>query len=440
MAQYFEDFSGYTAGDDPTVDGPAGLTERWDTSFGSAEIVSYAGAPSGKAMRISKSAAGRYAISLDAVDSDPDRDDVEVRVLVRVTSALMADGVNWGWAIARGSGTTSGGLSTNETGYAGNAYQGGTFRKLRVTVYDGGSSSLALDTGNTDWPGTVDSAFWLTMKVSGTSLTVGTALEGTPETAIRESTGTDSSISGVGWVGTGVFSDVNVDILAIGVGTNGDAAPTESTDTTAPILTSPTGTAGGATTASGTVSTDEAGGLLDAVVTTSSTTPSAAQIQAGQDHTGSAAVATDLDNAVAGTGSQSVSFTGLTASTTYYVHYVQQDAAGNDATPVSSASFATSAGSTEGIELTLYSGTSTQDSLTGIHVAVWDAANPDATAPDFFTATATTNGSGVLSVDISSIGGIAVSDTVFVLLWKPDASVDEDSLAFAGRLDVVDIA
>lgn len=116
-----------------------------------------------------------------------------------------------------------------------------------------------------------------------------------------------------------------------------------SSDVTAPVLTSPTGTETGTTTASGTVSTDEANGSLDAVVTTSSTAPSASQIQAGQDHTGSAAAATDLNNTVSATGVQNVSFTGLTASTTYHVHYVHQDAAGNDSNVVSSASFTTDA-------------------------------------------------------------------------------------------------
>lgn len=123
-------------------------------------------------------------------------------------------------------------------------------------------------------------------------------------------------------------------------------------DVTAPVLTSPAGTSTGQTTASGTVSTDEGNGTLDAVVTTSSTTPSAAQIQAGQDHTGAAASATDLDNTVSATGSQAVSFTGLTASTTYYVHYVHQDAAGNDSTAVSSSSFTTDAAASGTVSIT----------------------------------------------------------------------------------------
>ena len=40
---------------------------------------------------------------------------------------------------------------------------------------------------------------------------------------------------------------------------------------------------------------------------------------------------------------QSVTVTGLTANTTYYIHYVQDDAASNESNVVSSASFTTDA-------------------------------------------------------------------------------------------------
>lgn len=115
------------------------------------------------------------------------------------------------------------------------------------------------------------------------------------------------------------------------------------TDTTAPTLTSAAGTATieGAT---GSVSTDEGNGTLYAVVTTSATAPSVAQIQAGQDHTGTAAafaVGGGSGQTVSGTGTQNVSATGLDADTEYYWHFQHQDAAANDSTVVTSSSFAT---------------------------------------------------------------------------------------------------
>lgn len=100
-------------------------------------------------------------------------------------------------------------------------------------------------------------------------------------------------------------------------------------DVTAPVLTSAAFAATGSSTGTASVSTDEGNGTLYCVVTTSSTSPSAAQIKAGNDHTGSAA-AFDASQAVSGTGTQNVSVTGLSPSTTYYAHFVQDDAAANE--------------------------------------------------------------------------------------------------------------
>lgn len=108
-----------------------------------------------------------------------------------------------------------------------------------------------------------------------------------------------------------------------------------SADTTAPTLTSPTGTQTGSTTASGTVTTDEANGTLYFLASTNAT-ETAATVKAAS------------SQAVSATGSQAVSFTGLTASTTYYAHYCHRDAAGNDSTVANSASFTTAAGGGSG--------------------------------------------------------------------------------------------
>lgn len=107
-------------------------------------------------------------------------------------------------------------------------------------------------------------------------------------------------------------------------------APASGADTTAPTLTSPTGTQTGSTTASGTVSTDEANGTLYFLASTNAS-ETAATVKAASSQT------------VTATGAQAVSFTGLTASTTYYAHYCHRDAAGNDSTVASSASFTTGA-------------------------------------------------------------------------------------------------
>jgi hypothetical protein len=117
--------------------------------------------------------------------------------------------------------------------------------------------------------------------------------------------------------------------------------PAAASDTTAPVLTAPTGTATGPTTATVGATTDEGNGMLYAVVTTSATQPSVAQIKAGETHTGAAAP-WDGSVAVSSTGAKTIGATGLTAATTYYAHLVHADAAANDSNRVSSSSFTTS--------------------------------------------------------------------------------------------------
>lgn len=110
----------------------------------------------------------------------------------------------------------------------------------------------------------------------------------------------------------------------------------------APVLSLPTDASTGTTTGSGTVSTTGTNGTLYAVITTSSTSPSAAQVKAGQDHTGAAAVDT-ASQAVSGSGVQTITggFTGLTASTAYYAHYMHENTSSQQSTVSSADGFTT---------------------------------------------------------------------------------------------------
>lgn len=105
-------------------------------------------------------------------------------------------------------------------------------------------------------------------------------------------------------------------------------------DTTAPTLSAPTAAKTGATTATGSVTTNEANGTLY-YMTSTNAVESAATVKAG------------ASQAVTATGAQAVSFTGLSAASTLYGHYLHRDAAGNDSTVANSGSFVTdAAGST----------------------------------------------------------------------------------------------
>lgn len=138
-----------------------------------------------------------------------------------------------------------------------------------------------------------------------------------------------------GVVGFGRRDSYNVEnqIAFIGVGTGADSAPRAPSgggDTTAPTLTSPTASATGATTASGSVSTNEANGTLY-YLASANASESVATVKAGS------------SQAVTATGVQNVTVTGLTASTSYYLHFVHTDAAANDSAVETSAQFTTSA-------------------------------------------------------------------------------------------------
>lgn len=233
------------------------------------------------------------------------------------------------------------------------------------------------------------------------------------------------------WVNNNNTKDSSASIITI----LEDVAP----DVTAPTLTSPSGTQTGPTTADLSVSTDEGNGTLYWVVSTSSTPPSVAQIQAGNDSAGSAA-ADGGNQAVSSTGTQNASGTGLTASSTYYPHFQHKDAAGNDGTVSTGPSFTTAAAVIKGIQLSLKQADGTTDaaSLTGLYYHIWDALNPGG-ASDTNGSTETTDASGVLEININSFTA-SIGGEVFLFVYDLDGTEDKDSVCFAGRVPVVDIS
>lgn len=112
------------------------------------------------------------------------------------------------------------------------------------------------------------------------------------------------------------------------------------TSRVAPVLANPTDTKTGATTATLTVFTDQRGGTLYAVVTTSDTAPTAAQVKAGQDHAGAAATFAGSQT-ITSTGTKTVSATGLTTATQYYAHFMHENADGYQSLVVSGDGFLT---------------------------------------------------------------------------------------------------
>lgn len=114
----------------------------------------------------------------------------------------------------------------------------------------------------------------------------------------------------------------------------GAGAITPPGDTTAPVLSAPTATATGDTSAAINVTTDTGEGVLFDLVTTNSTA-TAAQVKAGTQQT------------ITGAGQKTFSRTALAAATQYYAHMLQRDLANNESPVVSTAAFMTQAAAVE---------------------------------------------------------------------------------------------
>lgn len=340
MAQGFTDFSEYTTG---VI--PSDWTPRYTAVSGDITVDADAGYTGGKALHMLSSggAANLLGVSWDDIDALADRDDIELYCRLKLNAN---DSKHEARLAGRCAGTTIGNADYYAASISAFTDQANLLKRVsgsRTTIDD-----VAISPPDEVWRHMV-------VRINGTSLEAYHWADGDSEPATPTLTATDSSISGVGFAGiiSGAFATGQVDNILVdlfGYGTGGDAAPRASADVTAPTLSSPTGTQTGATTADLTVSTDEGNGTLYWVVTTSATAPSVAQVQAGQDHTGSAAPGSG-NQSVGATGTQNASATGLTAATAYYAHFQQEDAANNDSTVLSSASFTTAAATTQKLRI-----------------------------------------------------------------------------------------
>lgn len=128
-------------------------------------------------------------------------------------------------------------------------------------------------------------------------------------------------IPGAGWID----EQDTAQRLIPGVGWVDESSGTP--DTTPPTVTSVSGTDTGSTSATVSASSTEAGPGW-AVLTPTSTQPSQAQVEAGQDHTGSSTgVFLDTATLAIGANPAAFAFTGLTPGATYWPHVVAKDTA-----------------------------------------------------------------------------------------------------------------
>ena len=124
--------------------------------------------------------------------------------------------------------------------------------------------------------------------------------------------------------------------------------------TEADALNSPTGATTGATTALGTVQTNYSGGHIYTTVAEDGTTPTRAQVKAGQDASGAPGAFTDHSDIILSAPNSGVFFaTGLSPNTTYYFHFMQE---GGSVVAVTSPAFTTNSSAVNPRNITLATG------------------------------------------------------------------------------------
>jgi hypothetical protein len=236
---------------------------------------------------------------------------------------------------------------------------------------------------------------------------------------------TDTAITAAGRAGVYLFDMRETGVADAGSLDNLDAAEIGG-DTTPPTLSSPTGT-GGLGVCSGSVSTNEGNGTLFAVATASATQPSIAQIKAGQDHTGAAALRA-VSQSVTATGTQTIASGAITGGAgTRFWHFVHTDAASNDSARVSSAGFSVTAAATSiTIALKQSDGTTAAASVTAIHWKLLNTATLGAATSILAGGTAeSTDASGNLVLDITGLG-LSPGDVRYVVAGKSNGTPGAD--------------
>lgn len=243
MTQYFTDFSEYTADAQPSD-----WTSRWHAPT-SWNVIDSAGATGGKLLRVSKSTLSRTAVTWNEVDADPNRATAEVLMRLSISSQVSS-------AYYLGPASRVAGAVGEETGYYGPLVTASFNGRNAIGKYDAGSpTEIAVQ--NAEW--TAETFYWIRFQVSGTALRMrrwaGTVGD---EPATWNLDTTDAAVSAAGAVGFIGVADTTYDVDLIGVGTDGDPAPSEAVSgpTTYTLSTSVVG--------EGSITLDPAGGTYDA--------------------------------------------------------------------------------------------------------------------------------------------------------------------------------
>jgi hypothetical protein len=421
VAQYWEDWSGSTIGQ-----APVGWTKRWDTAPNyTIEADSSGYAPAGKRLKITRGAGSAHGLlALDAVDADPDRARVQVTMLVSQQTAATASANTYGGAAARCAGPAS---SRTGASYviSTSTQTSPASRSTSLFANEGAAAEPYYFLGDDVWE--AGNFYWLTFDLDGDQADFSLAPVDDPETPVYQGTQAINQPLGPGWVGIHTFANVtDLRVLAFGVGTGGDPAPMSNpvSDTTAPVLTSPGASASGTTGATGSVVTDEGNGTLYWLASASASATATA-VKAGQ------------SQAVSSVGVQNVEVSGLLAGASYYLHFLHQDAAGNESDVATSPQFTTNALAVKGVRVQIGNGTTPAD-LATVRVRWYDDEGASG-APDFESDVVPVGADGWIELDLDAFTALNIGDHGYLLIPLPGATAQDDQVA-GGRVPVVDIA
>ena len=217
MATYTESAWGSTDATYPT----SVLTKRWVTTNETTVAANaLTEATSGYTFEQDWSVAGRRLNSLDAVDSDINRDDAEVMIRFRVTETLVDYPVG---IVVRGSGSAG-----SENGYILQFLEyGSQDMQILIAKYVSGTASTLVSTaGEVYYDFATNTWGYLRFRVNGSTLQAKMWNESSREPENWLISTTDTDITAAGWIGLwGFAANQNVDVDWISVGTDGDAAP-----------------------------------------------------------------------------------------------------------------------------------------------------------------------------------------------------------------------
>lgn len=409
MARYFTDFRENSIGSGT----PEGWTARWSSGSVTYAIENDASGnnASGKRLFVDQVSTGSRLLSWNKVDADPARDRVQIKALVRHLVVASASANVYGGVVGRGSGASP---SENAAGICLGTDSTGFDEDIRPWQVSDGTKTFTPQIGGEAggvWNKT--DYYWLTADLDGVTDTVSIASAADPNTPIASGSRSDLTVTGAGWVGVVSFGSLTeLQVLAVGIGTGGDSAPIE------PVAPSTSPTIG--------------------TITPSGTTASVP-------YTGLDLYATGVEYRIDGGAwvdagiTSPIGLTGLTESTEYDIEIRAYNADGPG--PISTPATFTAGTLGKGVTITLYNGTTPQANLTDLRVLWWDATAPDGTAPDYYSATGSTDASGVLSIDINAVTALSVGDYGYLHVHKAGTLGNsyQDALVFAGAVQVQSI-